>query len=147
MGWDEVTTIVYCWIFSQGRRSDEATVHNYILLNFQPRERGWDEVTVHNYLLSNFPQSLNCNILSFCFIKKNILTSINLAVNFFHQPVFRHVPRKLGYSPLVSNSYLTFQLLVYITWNMLKNSIVGRLIVTEHKWILSPALIFIGDYL
>ena len=35
----------------------------------------------------------------------------------------------------------------YIIWKILKNPIVGRLIVAGYNWILTPASIFVGHYL
>ena len=35
----------------------------------------------------------------------------------------------------------------YIIWKILKNPVVGRHIVAGYNWILSPASIFVGDYL
>ena len=53
-----------------------------------------------------FGSPQNCNILAFC--SRNYLTGVNSAVNFFHRPVFRPVPRTLGNSHHVSNSHLLF---------------------------------------
>ena len=35
----------------------------------------------------------------------------------------------------------------YIIWKILKNPIVGRPVVAEYNWILTPATIFVGFYL
>ena len=35
----------------------------------------------------------------------------------------------------------------YIIWKILKNPIVGQPIVAGYNWLLTPALIFVGQYL